>query len=66
MSTIGRRSSADAAPSGHEAGPPTTNTPYWLLLSTGIVAFVLAGVAFVLWGLGGAGAVFDMIVAFCT
>jgi hypothetical protein len=48
------------------AAPTTTNTPYWLLWSTGIVAFVLAGAAFVLWGTGSAGAVFDMIVAFCT
>ena len=48
------------------AEPSPADTPYRLLWSTGIVAFVLAGVAFVLWGFGGAGAVFDMIVAFCT
>ena len=42
------------------------NTPYWLLWSTGIVAFVLCIVAFVLWGFGGASTLFDMIVAFCT
>ena len=75
MSAIGRRSrtgrmawpfrSADAAPSGQGA-EPMTNTPYWLLWSTGIVAFVIGGAAFILWGIGSAGTVFDMIVAFCT
>lgn len=64
MNIPGWRSSADAAPP--DAGPPAANTPYWLLWSTGIVAVVLAAAAFVLWGLGDAGAVFDMIVAFCT
>jgi hypothetical protein len=42
------------------------NTPYWLLWSTGIVAFVLCIVAFVLWGINGANTLFDMIVALCT
>ena len=32
---------------------PAANTPYWLLWSTGIVAFVLCIVAFVLWGTNG-------------
>lgn len=41
-------------------------TPYWLLWSTGIVAFVLCVGAFVLWGINGASTLFDMIVAFCT
>ena len=45
---------------------PPANTPYWLLWSTGIVAFVLCIVAFVLWGINGAGTLFDMIVALCT
>jgi hypothetical protein len=43
-----------------------TDTPYWLLWSTGIVAFVLSIVAFVLWGINGASTLFDMIVALCT
>jgi hypothetical protein len=46
--------------------PPPANTPYWLLWSTGIVAFLLGVAAFVLWGTGGASTLFDMIVAFCT
>ena len=48
------------------ADPPSDNPPYWLLWSTGIVAFVLCIVAFVLWGINGASTLFDMIVAFCT
>ena len=48
------------------AEPSPDNTPYWLLWSTGIVAFVLCIVAFVLWGFSGASTLFDMIVAFCT
>jgi hypothetical protein len=48
------------------AEPSPANTPYWLLWSTGIVAFVLCIVAFVLWGINGASTLFDMIVAFCT
>ncbi len=49
-----------------DAEPPSANPPYWLLWSTGIVAFVLCIVAFVLWGINGASTLFDMIVAFCT
>ena len=41
-------------------------TPYWLLWSTGIIAFVLCVGAFILWGVHGASTLFDMIVAFCT
>ena len=48
------------------AGPSPANTPYRLLWSTGIVAFVLCTAAFVLWGINGASTLFDMIVAFCT
>jgi hypothetical protein len=48
------------------AQPSVTNTPYWLLWSTGIVAFVLCIAAFVLWGFVGASTLFDMIVVFCT
>ena len=48
------------------AEPSPANPPYWLLWSTGIVAFMLCIVAFVLWGINGASTLFDMIVAFCT
>ena len=41
-------------------------TPYRMLWVTGTAAFLLCIAAFVLWGLGGAGMLFDMIVAFCT
>ena len=47
-------------------GASPADTPYWLLWSTGIVAFVLSIVAFVLWGINGASTLFDMIVALCT
>jgi hypothetical protein len=48
------------------AEPSPADTPYRLLWSTGIVAFVLCVVAFVLWGINGASTLFDMIVALCT
>ena len=51
---------------GPAAGPSPADTPYRLLWSTGIVALVLGVAAFVLWGLNGAGTLFDMIAAFCT
>ena len=57
---------ARAQPTSLVAEPPSANPPYWLLCSTGIVAFVLCIVAFVLWGINGASTLFDMIVAFCT
>jgi len=44
---------------------PPNDAPCRLLWSTGIVAFVLGVVAFVLWGVNGANILFDMIVAFC-
>jgi hypothetical protein len=72
MSTIGTRIRngriARLLRSTQAAGaePSPANTPYWLLWSTGIVAFVLCVVAFVLWGINGANTLFDMIVAFCT
>lgn len=47
-------------------GSAPARTPYRLLWSTGVVAVVLGIVAFMLWGLNGAGALFDMMVAFCT
>jgi hypothetical protein len=48
------------------AEPLPANTPHRLLWSTGIAALVLCIAAFVLWGINGAGILFDMIVAFCT
>jgi len=42
------------------------DTPYLLLWSSGIVAFVLGIVAFFLWGINGASTLFDMMVALCT
>jgi hypothetical protein len=49
---------------------PATETspacsPYRLLWSTGIVAFVLCIAAFALWGINGPGTLFDMVVALC-
>jgi hypothetical protein len=44
----------------------TSDTPHWLLWVAGTTAFLLCIAAFVLWGLGGAGILFDTIVAFCT
>ena len=49
-----------------DAEPSPANTPYWLLWSTGMIAFVLCIVAFVLWGINGASALLNMIVALCT
>ena len=46
--------------------PQPTNTPYRLLWFAGGAAFLLCIVAFVLWGIAGAGTLFDMIVALCT
>jgi hypothetical protein len=48
------------------AGESSSNAPYWLLWSTGIIAFVLSVVAFVLWGINGVGTLFDIMVALCT
>jgi hypothetical protein len=48
------------------AEPSPAKTPHRLLWSTGLVAGVLGIVAFVLWGMNGAGTLFDMMVAFCT
>jgi hypothetical protein len=55
MSTVGTRK-----------GLSPTNMPYRLLWSTGIIAFILGIAAFVLWGINGAGTLFDMMVALCT
>ena len=47
------------------AHSPSGTTPHRLLWSVGVTAFVLGLVAFVLWGINGAGTLFDMIAAFC-
>jgi hypothetical protein len=47
-------------------GPPPANMPYWLLWSIGIIALMLPIVVLMLWGLNGAGALFDMIVTLCS
>jgi len=46
--------------------PSTADTPYLLLWSTGVVAFVFCMVAFVLWGITGSRMLFDMTSALCT
>ena len=76
MSSIGARTRNDraarlarntrAAPISPAADRPPADTPYRLLWSTGIAAFVLGVAAFVLWGLNGASTLFDLIAAFCT
>jgi hypothetical protein len=58
--------STHAEPFALGAEPSPAKTPYWLLWSTGIAALVLCIAAFVLWGVNGAGTLFDMIVALCT
>jgi hypothetical protein len=44
----------------------TPDTLHRLLWVAGSAAFLLCIAAFVLWGLGGAGILFDTIVALCT
>jgi hypothetical protein len=76
MSIVGTRTRSDSVARrppnarveqiGHAAKSPSTNTPYRLLWSTGIIAFVLCIVAFLLWGFNGAGTLLDMMVALCT
>jgi hypothetical protein len=44
----------------------TPDTPHRLLWVAGTATFMLCIAAFLLWGLGGAGMLFDMIIAFCT
>jgi hypothetical protein len=44
----------------------TPDAPFRLLWIAGTAAFLLCIAAFVLWGLGGAGILFDTIVALCT
>jgi hypothetical protein len=54
---------------GMDTGPAIESqpagAPYRLLWFAGIVAFFLCIVAFVLWGINGAGILFDMMVALC-
>jgi hypothetical protein len=64
IARLARRTRAEQISTATGALP--ADTPYWLLWSTGIVAFVLCIVAFVLWGINGASTLFDMIVALCT
>ena len=48
------------------AQPSSSTPPRRLLWSVGVAAFVLGIVAFVLWGINGAGTLFDMVAAFCS
>jgi len=64
VARLARNTRAEQMSSSAERSP--AHTPYRLLWSTGIVAFVLCVVAFVLWGINGANTLFDMIVALCT
>jgi hypothetical protein len=72
MSTIGTRLKKNRAYNQYTrrpspmAEPSPANTPYWLLWLTGVVAFVLCMVAFVLWGITGTRTLFDMMIALCT
>ena len=58
--------SARAEPSTAGAQPSSGGTPYGVLWSAGVVAFVICAFAFVLWGINGAGTLLDMIAAFCS
>jgi hypothetical protein len=69
MSTFGtRHRDRRVAPLARNprAGASPAKTPYRLLWSTAIVAFMLCVAAFVLWGINGAGTLFDMLVTLCT
>jgi hypothetical protein len=63
---VARRSRSRDAERIDPAAKSLADTPYRLLWSAGIIAFVLGMTAFVLWGINGAGIMFDMIVALCT
>lgn len=43
-----------------------TAAPRWLVWPTVGGAVILTVVAFLLWGFGGAGALFDMVAAWCA
>jgi hypothetical protein len=63
--TAGLARSAGTKSPTEDAQPSSGTTPDRLLWSVGVAAFVLGIVAFVLWGINGAGTLFDMIAAFC-
>jgi hypothetical protein len=48
------------------AQPSSGTTPHRLLGSVGVAALVLGISAFVLWGINGAGTLFDMMAALCS
>ena len=64
MSAAGARvrKTGGAAPTGPSAEP----SPYWLLWSTGVIAFLLCVAAFVFWGINGASTLLDLVAALCT
>jgi hypothetical protein len=66
MSNIGPKKLYSRAERSGPIAERSPNTPYLLLWSTGLVAFVLCVVAFVLWGVTGPRTLFDMIVALCS
>jgi hypothetical protein len=66
MSTIGTKKLHSRAERFSPIFERSPNTPYLLLWSTGVVAFVLSMVAFVLWGVTGTRTLFDMMIALCT
>jgi hypothetical protein len=41
-------------------------TPHWLIWPTVSGAVVIGIAAFLLWGFGGAGTLFDMVLAWCS
>ena len=63
--TTGFARSAGTKSPTKDAQPSPGTTPRRLLWSVGVAAFVLGIGAFVLWGINGAGTLFDMIAAFC-
>jgi hypothetical protein len=65
-SRLAGRLRAIGAEAASSAGGSAPQTPYWLLWSIGIVAFVLGAFAFALWGINGASTLFDLVVALCT
>ena len=75
MSTVGARTRSGRVARlvrntrAEQIGPAaksSANTPYRLLWSTGISAFVLSIGAFVLWGINGASTLLDLMIALCT
>jgi hypothetical protein len=66
MSNIGTKKLHSRAEPSRPIAERSPNTPYLLLWSTGVFAFVLCVVAFVLWGVTGPRTLFDTIVALCS